>query len=83
MKWYLYMVKASDESLYTGITTDLKRRVEDHNKKTGSKSLRGKLPVELVYSENFKDRGSASKRESEIKKLSREEKVQLVGRARS
>ncbi len=83
MKWYLYIVKASDESLYTGITTDLKRRIEEHNKKTGSKSLRGKLPVDIVYSENFKDRASASKRESEIKKLSREEKIKLVNRARS
>ena len=78
MIWYVYMVKGSDESLYTGITTDLERRVKEHNDGTGSKSLLGKLPVELVRSEKFADRSSASKRESEIKKLSREDKLLLV-----
>ena len=72
------MVKGSDESLYTGITTDLNRRVKEHNDKVGSKSLLGKLPVVLVHSEEFADRSSASKRESEIKKLSREDKLELV-----
>lgn len=78
MEWYLYILKCVDGSLYTGITTDLIRRVKEHNNKIGSKSLRGKLPVELVHSETFTDRSSASKRESEIKKLSRENKLQLV-----
>ena len=53
------------------------------NKKTGSKSLRGKLPVTLVYSEELENRADASKRESEIKKLSREDKIKLLNRARS
>ena len=78
MIWYVYMVKGSDESLYTGITTNLERRVKEHNDGAGSKSLLGKLPVVLVYSEEFADRSSASKRESEIKKLSREDKLLLV-----
>ena len=78
MNWYVYIVKGSDESLYTGITTDLERRVKEHNDGAGSKSLLGKLPVELVHSETFTDRSSASKRESEIKKLSREEKLKLL-----
>lgn len=78
MTWYVYMVRGSDESLYTGITTDLERRVKEHNDGTGSKSLLGKLPVKLVHSETFADRSSASKRESEIKKLCREDKLKLL-----
>lgn len=77
------MVRGSDESLYTGITTDLQRRIKEHNDGAGSKSLLGKLPVTLVHSEEFADRSSASKRESDIKKLSRENKLELVSRARS
>ena len=57
------MVKGNDESLYTGITTDIERRVKEHNDGAGSKSLLGKLPVQLVHSETFADRSSASKRE--------------------
>ena len=72
------MVRGSDESLYTGITTDLERRVKEHNDGAGSKSLLGKLPVKLVHAEPFADRSSASKRESEIKKLSREVKLKLL-----
>jgi len=78
MGWFLYIVLCSDNSLYTGITTDLERRIKEHNGKVGSKSLLGKLPVRLVHTEIFLDRSSASKRESEIKKLSREEKLELV-----
>jgi len=81
MSWYVYMVRGTDESLYTGITKDLKRRVKEHNGKVGSKSLLGKLPVELVHSEICADRSSASKRESEIKKLSRDEKLTLISLA--
>lgn len=78
MSWYVYLVRGSDESLYTGITTDIERRVKEHNDGAGSKSLLGKLPVKLVHSETFADRSSASKRESDIKKLSREDKLKLL-----
>jgi len=81
MKWFLYIVECKDASLYTGITTDIDRRVKEHNDRTGSKSLLGKLPVKLVHSEPFSDRSSASKRESEIKKLSRDEKLTLISLA--
>lgn len=78
MNWNVYIVRCSDGSLYTGITTDLTRRVSEHNNKTGAKALKGKLPVKIVYSEFFPDRSSASMRESEIKQLSRKEKLELI-----
>jgi len=76
--WYVYIVKCSDNSLYTGITVDLERRVEEHNtSKKGAKYTKSRRPVHLVYSETHQDRSSASKRESAIKKLSRSEKLIL------
>ena len=77
--WYVYIVKCSDNSLYTGITVDLERRVEEHNtSKKGAKYTKSRRPVHLVYSETHQDRSSASKRESAIKKLSRSEKLILL-----
>ncbi|MCK4875524.1 MAG: GIY-YIG nuclease family protein [Sulfurimonas sp.] len=73
------MLKCSDDTLYTGITTDLDRRVEEHNTSPkGAKYTRIRRPVELVYSEVTEDKSSASKRELEIKKLSRIQKLELV-----
>jgi len=77
--WYVYIVKCSDNSLYTGITVDLERRVEEHNTSNkGAKYTKSRRPVHLVYSETQHDRSSASKRESAIKKLSRSEKLILL-----
>ena len=80
MNWHVYIVKCSDESLYTGITTDIKRRVKEHNTsdKLGAKSLRGKRPVELVYTEQFETQSDARKREAAIKQWSRVYKLKLV-----
>lgn len=78
MNWSVYIVKCSDESLYTGITTDIKSRIERHNQGKGAKSVRGKLPVRLVHIERFEDRGSALKREVSIKKLNRSQKLELI-----
>ncbi len=80
MKYYFYIVRCSDNSLYSGITTDLKRRIEEHNSdgKKGAKYLRAKKPVILVYSEKFKDRNSALVREAEVKKLPKPKKEELV-----
>ncbi len=75
---YVYIVKCSDESLYTGITDDLKRRVNEHNNKRGAKSLKGKLPVILVYQEEYKTKSEALKREYEIKTWKREKKLELI-----
>ena len=76
--WYVYLLRCDDGSLYCGITTDLDRRVEEHNRGRGSKYTRGRTPVELVYSETVENRGAASKREYEIKHLDRAGKEALV-----
>jgi len=74
------MVQCADETLYTGIATELERRIEEHNgSDKGAKYTRVRRPVRLVYSEKFPDRSSASKREYEIKKkMSRAEKLKLI-----
>jgi len=78
MKWYLYIVKCQDGSLYTGITTDITRRVQEHNQGNGAKSLRGRLPVNLVYSEIYSSQNDARKREEAIKSWKREYKLKLI-----
>lgn len=73
------MLRCSDETLYTGITTDLARRVEEHNNSIkGAKYTRSRRPIELVYSESCKDKSSATIRELEIKKLPRAKKLELI-----
>ena len=77
--WFVDILRCSDGSLYTGITTDVGRRVKEHNEgKKGSKCSRSRLPVELVYKENAPDRSRALKRETEIKRLSKKDKESLV-----
>ena len=77
--YYLYLLECADKTLYTGITTDLQRRVFEHNEnKLGSKYTSARRPVKLVYSRKFKNRSTASKAESEIKKLTKAEKLELV-----
>jgi len=80
MSYFVYIVRCSDDTLYTGITTDLSRRVGEHNSKEGksAKYTRARQPVTLVYSEKYDDRSSASKREAEVKKLSRKEKLEII-----
>lgn len=82
MKWYVYIVECKDESFYTGITISIKRRIEEHNGKIGAKSLRGKIPVKLVYSEKYKNQIEAARREREIKSWKREKKLQLISSLR-
>lgn len=77
--WFVYILKCSDDTLYTGITIDLSRRVDEHNSSPkGAKYTRIRRPLELLYFEEVKDKSSASKREIEIKKLSRAQKLELV-----
>jgi len=78
--YYVYMVRCADDTLYTGIATELGRRIEEHNTSDkGAKYTRVRRPVELVYSETYPDRSTASKREYEIKKkMSRAEKLALI-----
>lgn len=75
---FIYIVTCSDGTLYTGYTTDLQRRINEHNAGTGAKYTRGRTPVELVYSEEYQDRSTAQQREAEIKQLSREQKERLI-----
>lgn len=78
--YYVYIVKCADETLYTGIATELERRIDEHNgSDKGAKYTRTRRPVTLVYSEEYTDRSLASKREYEIKKkMSRAEKLKLI-----
>lgn len=81
--YYLYILKCADKTLYTGITTDLKRRVAEHNdSKMGAKYTSSRRPVRLVFSKKFKSRSSASKEESRIKKLKKPQKLELIKLAR-
>jgi putative endonuclease len=84
VNYYLYIVECADETLYTGITTELERRIDEHNSSDrGAKYTRNRRPVTLVYTEVFADRSSASRREYEIKKkMSRTDKLKLIGRAK-
>jgi putative endonuclease len=78
MIWNLYIVICKDKSLYTGITIDINRRIKEHNNGKGAKSLLGKLPVKLVYTEEFNNQSDAMKREREIKSWKREKKLKLI-----
>lgn len=76
--WVLYMVRCADGSLYTGITNDLARRLDEHNRGDGARYTRGRGPVELVYAEAAEDRSAASVREAQVKRLSRAAKFSLI-----
>lgn len=79
MEYIVYMVRCRDDSLYTGITTDLERRLCEHNSGKGAKYTRGRGPVELVYREAVPDKSTALCREAAMKKLTRRQKLELVG----
>ena len=78
MNWLVYMVECSDNSIYTGITNNLEERLKKHQSGNGAKYLRGRLPIKLVYKENFINRSEATKREIYIKKMSKKEKNFLI-----
>jgi len=75
---YVYILKCSDESYYTGYTNCLERRLEEHQKGKAAKYTRGRLPVELAYHEKVQNKSVGLKREYEIKKLNRAKKMLLV-----
>jgi putative endonuclease len=79
VNWQVYIIRCSDDSLYTGITTDIDRRFIEHVEGKGAKYFRGRHPVEVVYLENGHTRSSASKREIQIKTMNRSEKMNLKG----
>lgn len=76
--WFVYILKCADDTLYTGITTDVDRRLAEHKAGTASKYTAAKGAQEMIYTEEAPDRAVASQREAEIKKLSREEKQELI-----
>ncbi len=79
MSYFVYILRCNDTTLYTGITVDVTRRVEEHNNSTkGAKYTRVRRPVEVVYTEKAEDRSSASKREYEIKQMTKKQKLGLI-----
>lgn len=77
-RWYLYILRCRDNTLYTGITTDVEKRLEAHRSGKGAKYTRGRTPLELVYREECENHSHALKRELEVKALSRAEKENLL-----
>ncbi|MBT4916850.1 GIY-YIG nuclease family protein [Candidatus Peregrinibacteria bacterium] len=77
-KYYAYLARCSDQSLYSGYTNDIERRENAHNDGTGARYTRMRRPVEIVYFEEFKNRSDAMKRECEFKKLKKEDKEGLI-----
>jgi len=77
--WTVYFLRCNDNSLYTGITTDIKRRLHQHNNtKLGAKYTRARRPVKLVYSETAADKSTASKREYQLRTLTKKKKEEIV-----
>ncbi len=76
--WFVYLLRCADATLYAGITTDLKARLQKHNTGMGAKYTRSRLPVVCVWQEQAMGESNARKREAEIKKLTRSEKLRLI-----
>ena len=77
-RWYLYILRCGDGTLYTGITTDIETRLSQHRSGKGAKYTRGRGPLELVYREQCEDHSQALQRELAVKAMSREEKLSLI-----
>lgn len=80
MDWFVYILRCADRTLYTGVTTDMEKRLADHGSGRGARYTRARLPVSLVYVEPATDRGAALRRESEIKRMRAVDKRELVAR---
>ena len=77
--WHVYILECRDKTFYTGVTTDLKRRIEEHNTSDlGAKYTKGRRPVKLIYSIKRKDKSGALREECRIKQLSRAEKLLMI-----
>jgi putative endonuclease len=77
--WFVYIIRCADQTLYTGISDNLEKRIANHNAGKGAKYTRGRTPVKLAYQEKHPDRSTASKREAELKKLTKQKKLKLIG----
>ena len=78
MPWHVYILRCSNNTYYTGITNDLKKRFRDHCEGKGAKYTKAFKPVKILYSEQKRTRSSASKREAEIKNWTKAEKTALI-----
>jgi putative endonuclease len=76
--WFVYILECIDDTLYTGITNDLNKRIEKHNKGTGAKYTRGRGPVCLKWSYEAENKSEAAKMEYRIKKLSKSKKIDII-----
>jgi len=76
--WHVYIIKCADNTLYTGVTTDVSRRVKTHNVKSGGSYTRIRTPVKLVYQEPHPNQSSALKREAQIKRWTKQKKLALI-----
>ena len=79
--WIVYIIRCQDQSLYIGITTNLKKRLEKHQSGKGAKYTRGRGPFKLVYTESYPNRSQATKREYSLKNLSHSKKMYLINNA--
>ena len=77
-RWYVYILRCSDGTLYTGMTDDVARRAEVHNSCKGAKYTRGRTPVKVVYTEECESYSAALKREYAIKQLARKQKLEMI-----
>lgn len=77
-RWFVYILRCCDGTLYTGMTDDVERRVEVHNSGKGAKYTRGRTPVEAVYREECESYSAALKREYAIKRLTRQQKMKMI-----
>jgi putative endonuclease len=75
---FVYILQCSDQTYYTGYATDIDRRLQEHQQGTGCKYTRGRLPVELVYWEEWESKSQAMQREHQIKQLTRADKINLI-----
>ena len=76
--WFVYILRCGDDTLYTGSTDDISRRLSAHNSGKGAKYTRGRGPLELVYSEELPTHSDALRREAAIKRLTRQQKLELI-----
>lgn len=77
-RWVLYILECGDGSLYTGISNDFERRLQEHEEGIGAKYTKGRGPFSVLYTEECEDRSAASKREYTMKRLSRAQKIQFI-----
>lgn len=83
MSWFVYVLQCSDNTLYTGVTNDLERRLEAHQKGVGSKYTRGRIPVHLLAYKELPNRSEAQSIEHQVKNLNRKRKLQLIAQWQS